>query len=252
MIDLKSDKEIEKIRQAGIVVAEILQNLKDKISPGVTTLELDQLAAELMRQKRVRSADLGYHGYPAHICVSLNEEVVHGIPSDRRIIRDGDLVSVDVTIEKEGFYADSALTVIAGVGDVPEPIRKLVQVTEKSLDCGIAQAVIGNRIGDISNAVQTYVEKNGFSVIREFIGHGIGRTMHEEPPVPNYGNPGKGPRLLEGMVLAIEPMVGMGRPEVNILDDDWTVVMQDGKPSAHFEHTVAITKKGPIVLTRPV
>ncbi len=250
MIDLKSVKEIDKIRQAGIVVSEILQNLKIKISPGVTTLELDHLAADLMRQKGVRSADLGYHGYPGHICVSLNEEVVHGIPSDRKIIRDGDLVSVDVTIEKDGFYADSAVTVIAGNGDVPEDIRKLVRVTEESLNLGIVQAVIGNRIGDISNAVQKYVEQNGFSVIREFIGHGIGRSMHEEPPVPNYGNPGKGPRLLEGMVLAIEPMVGMGRPEVNILEDDWTVVMQDGKPAAHFEHTIAVTRNGPVVLTR--
>ena len=249
MIYFKSLKEIESIRAAGLVVAEVLLELKDRLVPGITTKDLDLWAAESIHKKGGKSADLGYHGYPAHICVSVNEQLVHGIPSGR-VINEGDIVSIDVTVIKNGWHGDAAVTIIVGNPDaIPESHQRLVKVTADSLSLGIEQAVVGNRIGDISHAVQAYVEKHGFSVIREMIGHGIGRSMHEDPPVPNYGSPGRGPRLLEGMVLAIEPMVSMGRPDIRVLDDGWTVVMKDGMPSAHFEHTVAVTKDGPVILT---
>ena len=203
----------------------------------------------MIRKRNARSADFGYRGYPAHICVSINEEVVHGIPSERRV-KEGDIVSIDVTVDKEGFFADAAETVIVeNHGDL-ESVKTLVRVTQNALHKGIEKAVIGNRVGDISHAIQECVENYGFSVVRDFIGHGIGTSMHEEPAVPNYGEAGKGVRLKEGMVLAIEPMVGMGRPEVEILEDGWTVIMRDKKPAAHFEHTVAITRNGPEILTK--
>jgi methionyl aminopeptidase len=203
----------------------------------------------LIEKRGAKSADLGYRGYPANMCISVNEEVVHGIPSKRKLI-EGDIVSLDVTVVKNGFFADAAETCIVQTNVIPEDVKTLVKVTEESLYCGIAAAIVGNRVGDISHTIQEYVEKYGFSVIRDFIGHGIGLSMHEEPAVPNFGDPGKGVRLKEGMVLAIEPMVGMGGPEVDILSDGWTVVMRDTKPAAHFEHTVAITKQGPKILTK--
>lgn len=203
----------------------------------------------MIEQRGAKSADLGYRGYPANMCISVNEEVVHGIPSKRKLI-EGDIVSLDVTVVKNGFFADAAETCVVHRNHIPDDVKSLVKVTEESLYRGIAAAIVGNRVGDISHTIQEYVEKHGFSVIRDFIGHGIGLSMHEEPAVPNFGDPGKGVRLKEGMVLAIEPMVGMGGPEVDILSDGWTVVMRDTKPAAHFEHTVAITKQGPKILTK--
>jgi methionyl aminopeptidase len=219
---------------------------KKKIVPGITTLELDDFATTFIRSRGAIPAFKGYRGFPANICVSINETVVHGIPSDR-IVQSGDCVSIDVGIEYKGFYADAAITVPVGTVDA-EKLR-LISVTRTSLDRGIEAARIDNRIGDISHAVQSFVESAGFSVVREYVGHGIGYMMHEDPPIPNFGAPGKGVRLKEGMVLAIEPMVNMGTHEVEVLDDRWTVVTKDRLPSAHFEHMVAVTRTGPRLLT---
>lgn len=247
MIILKSPKEIEKMRRAGRVVAEVLHRLHDVIRPGITTLELDNLAEEWIKARGARPAFKGYQGFPGSICTSINEEVVHGIPSADRVLQEGDIISVDVGAVLEGFYADAAVTY--PVGAISAGAQRLLDVTSQSLQAGIAAAQAGARLSDISHAVQTVVEAAGFSVVREYVGHGIGQAMHEEPQLPNYGPPGIGPVLREGLTLAIEPMVNMGGYEVETKDDQWTVVTKDGSLSAHFEHTVAITANGPQILT---
>ena len=251
MISLKSAREIEVMRRANVIVAEILQELKKKVAPGVTTLELDALAEELTYKKKAQPAFKGYtmagRVYPRTLCVSINEEIVHGIPSNRPL-RAGDVVGLDFGVVYDGFYGDAAVTV--GVGEVGEEARRLMQVTEEALYKGIEQLREGKRLGDLSSAVQTTVESAGFSVVRAFVGHGIGKKLHEEPPIPNYGEPDRGVRLREGMVLAIEPMVNAGGCEVEIKEDGWTAVTKDRSLAAHFEHSVAITKNGPYVLSK--
>ncbi|MDH4222972.1 MAG: type I methionyl aminopeptidase [candidate division Zixibacteria bacterium] len=247
MIELKSQREINIIRQNGSIVASTLSYLKEKIKPGIKTIELDCWAEELIRSKNAIPAFKGYRGFPGNICVSVNEEVVHGIPG-KRVLREGDIVSVDVGVLKDGFYADGARTF--PVGEVSPEAKKLMEVTRNSLEAGIAQARSGNRIGDISFAVQSLVESNGYSVVRELTGHGIGRRMHEdELNVPNFGVPGTGMLLKNGMTMAIEPMVNAGTYMIKTLKDNWTVVTGDGMLSAHFEHTIAITSNGGDILT---
>jgi methionyl aminopeptidase len=248
MIHLRSARELELIRESARIVAGCLQHLKAMVRPGVTTLDLDAAAKAFIEGEGGRCAFKGYRGYPAHICASVNEEVVHGIPSSRVLV-EGDVVSVDVGVQKDGYFGDAALSV--PVGEVAPETLRLLQVTEESLARAVEQARPGNRLGDIGHAVQSAVEAAGFSVVRSLVGHGIGREMHEEPQVPNYGLPGRGVRLQAGMVLAIEPMVNAGRSETVVLPDGWTVVTQDGRPSAHFEHTVAVTPDGPVILSRP-
>ena len=247
MIVLKSQREIEKMRKSGQIVSKILQELKAMVRPGISTYQLDQRAETLIDQFHVRPAFKGYRGFQHCICASINEEVVHGIPSKQRIVQEGDLLSIDFGVIYEGFYGDSALTV--GVGSISEEKQKLLKVTEASLWKGIDQMQVGHRLSDISHAVQSYVEKHGYSVVREFVGHGIGHELHEDPPIPNYGRPAEGPVLKTGMVCAIEPMVNQGDPDVMVLEDGWTAVTVDGKLSAHFEHTIALGDNGPEVLT---
>jgi methionyl aminopeptidase len=251
MIALKSAREIEVLRRANVIVAEILQELQSRVAPGVTTLELDQLAEELTYRKKARPAFKGYtmagRVYPRTLCVSVNDEIVHGIPSGRPL-QEGDIVGLDFGVIYEEYYGDSAITV--GVGEVSGEAARLVQITEEALNQGIEQLHEGKRLGDLAWVIQSTVESAGFSVVRAFVGHGIGRKLHEEPPVPNYGEPDRGLRLREGMVLAIEPMVNAGGHEVEIKDDGWTAVTKDGSLSAHFEHSVAITKNGPYILSR--
>jgi len=247
MIIIKSPAEIEKMRQAGRKTARIMAGLEGMMRPGVTPLELNEKAAEIIAKEGAKTAFKGYMGYPAHICVSVNEEVVHGIPRNRPL-EEGDIVGVDLGAVYDGYYGDMARTF--PIGKVTQEKEKLIKVTEESLWKGIEQCVSDNRLGDISNAVEQWVVKHGFSVVRDFVGHGIGTKMHEDPPVPNYGKPKTGPKLQAGMVLAIEPMVNLGVADVRILSDGWTVVTKDGKVSAHFEHTVAITENGPEVLTK--
>lgn len=237
------------MHHAGLVVWEVLNELRMMVEPGISTLDLDKVAERRAAERKVKPAFKGYRGYPASLCTSINEEVVHGIPSATRKLREGDIISLDFGVELDGYFGDAAVTV--PVGKVRPELETLLRVTRESLDRAIAQARVGNRLSDIGAAVQQCVEREGFSVVREFVGHGIGTHMHEEPNVLNYGEPGHGPRLQEGMVLAIEPMVNMGGPAVRMLSDDWTAVTADGKPSAHFEHTVAITAAGPWILTRP-
>ena len=239
----KSPEEIRLMRETGLVVAEILDVLEGAVAPGVSTWELDEIA-----RHKVTSAFLGYHGYPAVLCTSINHVVVHGIPRKDEVLRQGDIIGIDFGVFKHGLCGDSARTVM--VGGVAEDAQKLVTVARESLDLGLQAALPGNRIEDIGWAVQQHAEKSGFSVVRDFCGHGIGRAMHEDPPVPNYGRPGKGYRLKPGLVLAIEPMVNAGTHEVEVLGDKWTAVTKDKSLSAHFEHTVAITEDGPFVLTR--
>lgn len=246
MIELKSDQEIALMRRAGRVVAGLLAHLAETACPGVTTRELDEHARAYLTRQGAEPAFLGYRGFPASICVSVNDEVVHGIPGPRKI-RPGDLVSVDVGAVVEGFYADAATTVM--VGDAGPVARRLVETTRSALAAGIAQAKVGNRLSDISHAVQRVIEREGFGIVKDFVGHGIGRALHEEPPIPNFGPPGVGPRLAVGMVLAIEPMVTMGSGAVRILSDGWTAVTTDGSLAAHFEHTIAITAQGTEILT---
>jgi len=246
-IILRSPREIEKMREAAKIVVLTLKELKKAVKPGVTTKELDDLAAQIFRENGAVSGSLNYHGYPGHICVSLNEEVVHGIPSGKKL-RQGDIVKLDVAASYNGFFADSTMTY--PVGTVKPEVARLLKATEEALYKGIEKARPGNRLSDISHAVQTHVEKNGFSIVRAFVGHGVGRSMHEPPQLPHFGPPHQGPLLRPGMVLAIEPQVNMGSPEIVILDDHWTAVTKDGKWSAHFEHTVAITPNGPDILTR--
>ena len=246
MIVCKSPAELERMKAANQVVAEVLAALRDAVKPGVTTGELDALAEAKIRAAGAEPAFKGYHGFPATICASVNQEVIHGIPSPRAL-EEGDVVSIDLGAVLDGFYGDSAITV--PVGRVHERAAELLQVTEESLHKAIAQVRVGARISDLGEAVQSHVEAHGFSVVREFVGHGIGSRLHEEPQIPNYGPAGRGPRLAEGMVLAIEPMVNMGKPGVRVLSDGWTAVTKDGLLSAHFEHTVAVTVGGPLVLT---
>jgi methionyl aminopeptidase len=247
MILLKSLQEIAKMEAANRIVAEILEGVKEKVQPGIETRELDELAEEMCRQRRVKPAFKGYRGYPRSICVSVNEEVVHGIPGPRRL-KAGDVVSLDFGVKYEGFYGDAAITV--GVGDVGEKARALIAVTEESLYAGIAQVKAGRRLSDISYAVQTVVEGAGFGVIREFVGHGIGRSLHEAPQIPNFGPPGQGPTMQVGMTFAIEPMTSMGSWQVRILQDGWTAITQDGSCAAHFEHSVALTENGVLIMSR--
>ena len=247
MIVCKSPAEIERMRAANGLVADVLAELAGMVAPGVTTADLDAEAERLVRAGGAEPAFKGYRGYPCTLCASVNDQVVHGIPS-ARALGEGDIISLDMGVKLNGFYGDSAVTV--PVGRVSDEATKLLQVTRESLDRGIAQVRLGGRISDIGHAIQQHVEANGFSVVREFVGHGIGAALHEEPQIANYGEPGRGPRLAEGMVLAIEPMVNVGRPAVKVLGDGWTAVTKDGSLSAHFEHTVAVTKNGPLVLTR--
>ena len=251
MISLKSAREVEIMRRANVIVAEILEALKKKVAPGVTTLELDALAEELTYKKKAQPAFKGYtmagRTYPRSLCTSINEEIVHGIPSEREL-KEGDVVGLDFGVICEGFYGDAAVTV--GVGKVSEEARRLMQVTEEALYKGIEQLREGNRLGDLSAEIQKTVEDAGYSVVRVFVGHGIGKKLHEEPPVPNYGERDRGLRLREGMVLAIEPMVNAGGCDVEIKEDGWTAVTKDGSLAAHFEHSVAITKDGPYILSK--
>jgi methionyl aminopeptidase len=251
VISIKSTREIQIMRQANIIVAEILQELKQKVGPGVTTLELDALAEELTLKKKALPAFKGYavagRVFPCCLCVSINEEIVHGIPSNRAL-KEGDIVGLDFGVIYNGFYGDSAITV--GVGEVSEDAKRLMAVTELSLYKGIEQLQEGKRLGDLGAVVQKTAEDAGYSVVRAFVGHGIGKRLHEEPPVPNYGEPDRGLRLKEGMVLAIEPVVNVGTHEVEIKEDGWTAVTKDGSLAAHFEHSVALTKDGPYILSQ--
>ena len=246
MIIIKSPREIEQLRKSNAVVAEVFEKLKGMIVPGVSTKELDRVAEEYILLKGGRPAFKGYRGFPATLCISVNEEVVHGIPGQRQL-REGDIVSLDVGVNFEGYFGDAAMTL--PVGEVDPGARRLLEVTEKALCIGIEQAKVGNRLFDISYAIQKWVESHGFSVVRDFVGHGIGRDLHEEPQVPNFGSPHQGPRLETGMVFALEPMVNEGTYGVRVLSDGWTVVTADGKRSAHFEHTIAISDDGAEVLS---
>jgi methionyl aminopeptidase len=249
MIVCKSAAELEKMHRAGLVVWDVLNRLRQAVQPGITTLDLEKIAVQGAKDHGARPAFKGYRGYPCVLCASVNQEVVHGIPSASRRLKEGDIISLDFGVELNGYYGDAALTL--PIGTIRPEVSDLVRVTRESLDKGIDKVRPGNRLSDISSAVQQWVEKHGFSVVREFVGHGIGTKMHEDPNVPNYGEPGHGPRLEEGMVFAIEPMVNAGGPGVKVLEDKWTAVTTDGSHSAHFEHTVAVTSNGPWILTRP-
>jgi methionyl aminopeptidase len=247
MITIKGPREIELMRQAGQIVAAALQEVARRVEPGVTTASLDHFAEKYLTEKGAKPAFKGYNGFPASICASVNEEVVHGIPGPR-MLKEGDVIGIDLGALWKGFCADSALSV--PVGEVSPEIKHLLKVAEEALFKGISEAQPGVRLGKISNAIQTHAESYGYSVVRQYVGHGIGRQMHEDPPVPNYGNPGRGPLLEAGMTLAIEPMVNAGGYQVVVRPDNWTVVTRDGKASVHFEHTIAITSKGPEILTQ--
>ena len=248
MITLKTPQEIEKMRKAGRVVATTLETLKAAAQVGMTTGDLDELARQKIAEAGAIPSFKGYHGFPGHICASVNEEVVHGIPGNR-VLKEGDILSVDLGAIVEGYHGDSAITF--PIGSISSEIQLLLQVTEESLYKGIQAAIVGNRLGDVSSAIQTHVDSYQFGIVREFVGHGIGSQMHEDPKIPNYGPPHQGPLLKAGRTLAMEPMVNLGTPDVRILDDQSTVVTRDGKPSAHFEHTILITENGPEILTRP-
>lgn len=245
---IKTAAEIERMRASGRILRQVHEAIAPVVRPGATTMDLEQVAMARIEQMGVTAAFKGYHGYPAALCTSVNEEVVHGIPNAARALREGDVVSIDCGVILDGFYSDAAVTY--AVGAVTERTERLLRTTERSLNAGIDAARVGGRLGDISAAVQRVCEAEGFGVVRDFVGHGIGRAMHEDPQVPNFGPAGRGPRLKAGMVLAIEPMVNAGGPEVRVLKDGWTAVTVDGSYSAHFEHTVAITRDGPQVLTR--
>ena len=248
MILLKSPRELGHMRDAGRILAEVKDRLRAMVRPGITTKQIDQDVEAFIVSRGAQSAFKGYRGYPATVCISINEEVVHGIPSPKRKLREGDIVGLDLGCIVEGYYADCAITL--PVGEVTARVQELLDVTRESLDKAIVQCRPGNRIGDVSHAVQTHSESHGFGVVRAFVGHGIGRSLHEDPQVPNFGEPGTGKPLKAGMVLAIEPMVTMGTWEVRVLEDRWTAVTQDGSWAAHFEDTIAITDNGPEVLTR--
>ncbi|MGE0887657.1 MAG: type I methionyl aminopeptidase [Blastocatellales bacterium] len=246
MVIRKSRNEIEKMRRAGLIVAETLRELRNMVEPGVTTRQLDSVAEKKIRSTGAYPTFKGYRKFPASICASVNDEVVHGIPSDRKL-REGDIIKIDCGATLNGYVGDAAITV--AVGNVSPEIENLMDVTRSSLFRAVEKMVPGNRLYDVSYAVQEYVEENGYSIVRDFCGHGIGQRMHEDPQVPNYGRPGTGPKLKEGWVLAIEPMVNAGTHEVKILSDGWTVKTKDGSASSHFEHTIAVTENGPVVLT---
>ncbi len=246
MIIIKSENEIKIMKEAGRVTAGVLEKIGNVLKPGMTTIELDRIAEEEIYKYHMIPAFKGYNGFPASICVSINEQVVHGIPSDR-IINEGDIVSVDVGVRYEGYHGDAAKTF--AVGSVSDEAKKLIEVTECSFYEGLKYCNTKFRLSDISHAIQTYVESKGFEIVKDFVGHGIGKSMHEDPQIPNYGRPGRGTRLTSGMVFAIEPMVNMGTDEVSVLLDNWTVVTNDAKLSSHFEHTVAITDGEPVILT---
>lgn len=248
MINLKTPREIERMRPASRIVAEILLELREVVRDGITTLDIDRLAEEKTLKRNAKPAFKGYRGFPSSICVSLNSEVVHGIPSAKRIIKNGDVVGLDFGVVFDGFFGDSAVTV--PVGEIAPEVQNLLKVTEESLYKAIEAAVPGNFLSDISAAIQTLADAHHFGIVREFCGHGIGRALHEDPPVLNYVQSGKGPRVKPGLVIAIEPMINLGTEKVKVLDDGWTVVTLDGRPSAHFEHTIAITPEGPEILTR--
>lgn len=247
MIVLKSEDEIKRMAESCRIVAEVLEGIRKNIISGVTTKDLDGFVESYIRSRKAQPAFKGYRGYPASVCTSINEQVVHGIPSSTRL-REGDIISIDVGVQYKGFYGDAAVTL--PVGSVSSKAQKLLSVTEKALYAGIQEATAGKRLSDISSAIQQYVESEGFSVVRSFVGHGIGRNLHEEPQIPNFGRPGEGPELMPGMTLAIEPMVNAGTWEVIVLNDGWTAVTKDRSLSAHFEHTVAVTKNGFNILTK--
>ena len=245
----KSQAEIDKMRRSGRIVREILDMLRSMVAPGVTTMDLEKAAERKIKEAGAKPAFKGYYDYPCVLCTSVNEEIVHGIPSPKRVLKAGDIVSIDCGVVLDGYYGDAAITVAVGDSVSPER-KKLMEVTEQSLYKAIEKVKIGNTVSDIGAAVQEFVEANGFSVVREFVGHGIGTKLHEEPQVPNFRSRGADTRLREGMVLAIEPMVNSGRPEAKVLDDKWTAVTADGSSSAHFEHCVAVTRNGPVILTQ--
>lgn len=246
MIILKSEEEIMKMKRAGEILANIHKEIAKMIRPGISTKDIDQFVEEYLKEVGAYPEQRGYHGYPYATCASINDEICHGYPREE-LIKDGDIVSIDMVVNLDGWLADSAWSY--GVGNLSEEARKLMEVTKTSLYLGIEQAVVGNRLGDIGHAIQKYVEENGFSVVRDFVGHGIGRKMHEDPQVPHYGIPGRGPRLMEGMVITIEPMVNVGTYRMKVDDNGWTARTLDGKLSAQFEHTIAITKNGPLIIT---
>lgn len=246
MIICKGKNELEKMREANLIVAKVLGHLGSLAAPGVTTAQLDAVAEEMIVKMGGIPAFKGYKGYPASLCASVNDQIVHGIPNGHAL-KEGDIVGLDVGVYYKGYYGDSAWTF--AVGEVSDEVKKLLQVTRESLYTGIEKVVLGNRISDISSAIQQFVESYGYSVVREFVGHGIGKSLHEDPQVPNYGQPGRGPRLMPGMVLAIEPMVNSKGPGVRVLEDQWTAVTADGGYSAHFEHSVAVTDNGPWILS---
>jgi methionyl aminopeptidase len=254
VIELKSAREIGLMRAGGHILADVVDHLRETVKPGLSTLEIDEDVEAFIRSRGALPAFKGYRGFPATVCISINEEVVHGIPSAHRRIKEGDIVGLDLGCIVEGYYADCAFTL--AIGDVPPKVQQLLDITRESLDAAIAECRAGRRLSDVSHAVQAHVERHGFSVVRAFVGHGIGRALHEDPQIPNFGVPGRGPQLRPGMVLAIEPMVTMGSWEVKVLDDGWTAVTRDGSLAAHFEHTIAVTDDGPEVLTsrtgRPV
>ncbi len=249
MIRRKTQREIETMRKAGVIVAEVHRACAEAARPGVSTADLDALAEEVIRSHGAEPTFLGYRGFPASICASINDEVVHGIPSPKRILREGDILKVDVGATYKGLVADAAITV--PIGEVPPEVQELIDVTREALMAGLDACRVGRRVGDVSHAVEAVVRAHGFGIVRDYGGHGVGHRLHEDPHVPNYGKPGTGPRLRAGMCLAIEPMVNLGTDDVEVLADGWTVVTADGKWSAHFEHSVAITDAGPLVLTLP-
>ncbi len=246
MIPIKSVQDLQAMCEAGRIIAGIVNRLRESVKPGITTRQINDLAGRYIEEQGVTSAFKGYRGYPEDICISINEEIVHGIPKDRKLI-EGDIVSIDVGVKYKGYFSDMAVTV--GAGKISSQAKKLIDVTRKSLVEGIKQAKANNYLSDISYAIQQYVENNGFSVVRQYVGHGIGRQLHEEPEIPNFGRPNQGDILKPGMVLAIEPMVNMGKFDCRVLSDGWTAVTADGLPSAHFEHTVAVTEKEAEILT---
>lgn len=248
MINCRSKAELDKMRRSGMILRQVLNTVKAMVTAGVSTMDLERVAEEKIRELGAKPAFKGYYDYPCVLCTSVNNEIIHGIPSEKRILKEGDILSIDCGVVLDGYYSDSALTVPVGNTLAPE-LKKLLEVTEVSLKKAIAEVKVDKTLGDIGAAVQEYVEANGFSVVREFVGHGIGTRMHEDPQVPNYGVRGQGARLREGMVLAIEPMVNVGKPGARVLEDKWTAVTEDGSYSAHFEHTVAVTRNGPRVLT---
>lgn len=250
MIILKSSSEIDLMKESGKIAARALKLAGETVTAGVTTEYIDELVGKYLLSQGATSSSLGYGGFPKNCCISVNNEIIHGIPSDKKVLKNGDIVSIDICSKFKNFHADNAYTFPCG--DVTENAKKLMEVTQNSLYEGIKVAKVGSRIGDISNAIERYVTARGYSVVREFVGHGVGATLHEDPSVPNYGKPGHGPRLVSGMTIAIEPMINEGTEKViTVSSDDWTVFTADGKLSAHFEHTVAITPNGPIVLTNP-